>query len=569
MPILHRLLLSFGLIIAIGAIQSATTFFSVRSFSASLVAASARPIAQIDAAWRTSQAFRSADDFLSRALNGARDEENADLIREFERLSAVLQRYLAEIGDGPAGDIGAALRPDLAETVRDWIKAAYILLSDSRSTAIPTRQVMERRSHIIREGLLAFVAQAQRNAAAARDDIDRQAQRTQASAIIFALLGLGGGIAIAVPLALALVRPLRHLERRTLTMIEGELETPVPGSERGDEIGKIASALQFMRARLKERHRLEMEAAAFNREQGDLVRHLGQVLGDVAAGDLTARLADAPPARYAKLTADFNSAIGSLQSAVSTVAESTDQLFGGSKEITRVTVDLAERSEHQAVRLQKAVIGLHEITEAVRDTASNTRLASEAASAATLEADRAGALMRDATLAITRIETSSGQISHIAGTIDAISAQTNILALNTAIEAARAGESGRGFAVVAVEVRRLAEQSALAADEIKGLIGRASKDVKAGVIFVENTEKAMESIMTGVANINGLVADVARDAERQACGLQEVVAMVTETDRAIQENVRYGDRSTASLRQLHERTGALASLVRQFKTSSR
>ncbi len=427
---------------------------------------------------------------------------------------------------------------------------------------------MERRGRAIGDDLLTFVADAQRGASAASDAINTRAQRIQASAILFALLGLCGGIAIAVPFALALVRPLRRLEGRTLSMVAGDLEAPVPGSRRRDEIGRIASALQVMRARLIERHQLELESAAYNREQSDLVFRLGLVLADVAAGDLTARLNEAAHARYGKLVTDFNSAIGSLQAAVSTVAESTDQLFGGSREITRANVDLAERSETQAVRLQTAVKGLHEIRDAVRCTAANTRLASEAASAAAVEADRAGALMRDATKAIMRIETSSGQISRIAGTIDAIARKTNILALNTAIEAARAGEKGRGFAVVAIEVRALAEQAGFAADEIKGLIGRASTDVKAGVTFVESTGTAMGSIMTSVGNINGLVADVARDAERQAAGLQDVVAMVAETDRAIQENVRFGDRSTASLRQLHERTAALAGLVRHFKTDA-
>ena len=568
MPILHRLLLAFGLIIAVGAVQSTTTFLSVRFFSADLVAASARPIAEIDAAWYTLQAFHVTEDFLNHALEGVSVEESATLLHDFDRRGAALEKSVGELAAIPANEIGNAPRQHLAGTVRDWIKAGRILLGDGQSTAIPTRQVMERRGRAIGDDLLTFVADAQRGASAASDAINTRAQRIQASAILFALLGLCGGIAIAVPFALALVRPLRRLEGRTLSMVAGDLEAPVPGSRRRDEIGRIASALQVMRARLIERHQLELESAAFNREQSDLVFRLGLVLADVAAGDLTARLNEAAHARYGKLVTDFNSAIGSLQAAVSTVAESTDQLFGGSREITRANVDLAERSETQAVRLQTAVKGLHEIRDAVRCTAANTRLASEAASAAAVEADRAGALMRDATKAIMRIETSSGQISRIAGTIDAIARKTNILALNTAIEAARAGEKGRGFAVVAIEVRALAEQAGFAADEIKGLIGRASTDVKAGVTFVESTGTAMGSIMTSVGNINGLVADVARDAERQAAGLQDVVAMVAETDRAIQENVRFGDRSTASLRQLHERTAALAGLVRHFKTDA-
>ena len=373
------------------------------------------------------------------------------------------------------------------------------------------------------------------------------------------------GIAIAVPFALALTRPLHELQRRMRSMIDGDLEAPVAGADRADEIGSIASALHFMRDRLIERRRMEAEVAIAYREQSELVRHLGRVLDEVAKGDLTVRLADGAPERYAKLQADFNSAIGSIQSAVRTVATSTDELFGGSAQITETTAHLAERSEAQATRLQRAVFALNAISDVIRGTASSMRLASDAVSEANHEADRSGAMMRDATTAIARIEKSSGRITRIADTIDSIAQQTNILALNTAIEAARAGEKGKGFSVVAAEVRVLAERSAVAAEEIKVLIKQASTDVLDGVTLIGRIGEVIASIMTRVANIDDVVANVAQAAEQQALGLQDVVTSMTEADRAIQQNVKIGDKSAASIRQLHDQTVTLASLVRHFK----
>ncbi len=564
MQILHRLLLSFGLIIAIGAVQGVTTFVSVRASSADLAEASAVPMTRIDAAWRTLQTFRVADAYLAQAIEGVHDQDGAALLRDFNTLVAVVDASLKPALDTGAG-IAVAQQQQLLVAVRDWTGAARILLGAGDSLSIPTPQLMERHARTIRDGLRRLVGEAQARAAIARANIEAQARRTQLAALLLALFGLLAGIAVGVPLALALTRPLQRLRHRTLALVDGDLDAPVLGADRSDEIGEIAAALQFMRDRLVERRRLEHEADAFNREQGDLVRHLGRVLGDVAMGDLTARLNEVPAARYAKLKSDVNSAIGSIQSAVSTVAASTEDLFGGSEEISKATVDLAVRSERQATRLKDALAGLSGISAAVRGTAANTRLASEAVSAANVEADRAGTMMRDATMAFARIETSSGRISHIAETIDGIAAQTNILALNTAIEAARAGERGRGFAVVAAEVRALAERSAFAADEIKALIEQASTDMKEGANLVGRTGTAMAAIMTRMANIDRLVAGVAKDSERQASGLQEVVGTVSETDQAIQENVRCSDRSAASVRQLHERTATLASLVGHFK----
>ena len=243
-------------------------------------------------------------------------------------------------------------------------------------------------------------------------------------------------------------------------------------------------------------------------------------------------------------------------------------MFGGSATITRTTGDLARRSEEQASRLQAAVRALGGISDAIRATAVDTRLASEAISAANAEADRAGRMMRRAALAMTSIGTSSGRISSIATTIDGIAQQTNILALNTAIEAARAGDAGRGFAVVAGEVRTLAERSARAAEEIKGLIKRASDDVGEGAALIDGTGGTMAVIMERIGSVDGLVGSLARTAEEQAQALRSVVASVTAADEAIQQNARISDSSANSVRQLHDRATVLAGLVRHFRVRS-
>ena len=111
------------------------------------------------------------------------------------------------------------------------------------------------------------------------------------------------------------------------------------------------------------------------------------------------------------------------------------------------------------------------------------------------DAEKSGEVVRKAVEAMGGIEKSSQQISQIIGVIDEIAFQTNLLALNAGVEAARAGDAGRGFAVVASEVRALAQRSAEAAKEIKGLISTSTEQVGEGVQLVAETGKSLERII--------------------------------------------------------------------------
>jgi len=163
------------------------------------------------------------------------------------------------------------------------------------------------------------------------------------------------------------------------------------------------------------------------------------------------------------------------------------------------------------------------------------------------------------------IETSSRQIGNIIGVIDEIALQTNLLALNAGVEAARAGDAGRGFAVVATEVRALAQRSADAAKEIKGIISASGQQVTTGARLVEETGKALTSITGQVNQLSELVAGIAGAAGEQATGLNEINGAFSEMDQVTQQNAAMVEQTTAATQSLADEASGLARLVGEFK----
>ena len=171
----------------------------------------------------------------------------------------------------------------------------------------------------------------------------------------------------------------------------------------------------------------------------------------------------------------------------------------------------------------------------------------------------------EATLLVAK---SSQEISQIINVIDGIAFQTNLLALNAGVEAARAGDAGKGFAVVANEVRALAQRSADAAKDIKGLIMTSSEQVSDGVTLVGETGSLLDRIVERVGAISALITAIAESAEVQSANLQQVNGAVGEMDKMTQQNAAMVEESTAAARSLAGEADELSSLVARFRTGS-
>jgi methyl-accepting chemotaxis protein len=257
--------------------------------------------------------------------------------------------------------------------------------------------------------------------------------------------------------------------------------------------------------------------------------------------------------------------VGNLRATVGTIRQATVSITTASDEIAAGNQDLSHRTETTASNLQATASSVVHLTGSVRESADAARQANEMAGAAAAAATRGGGIVESVVANMSEINGASRKIGEIIGVIDGIAFQTNILALNAAVEAARAGEQGRGFAVVAGEVRTLAQRSALAAREIKSLIGASTDKVESGARLVQDAGAAMQQIVSGVQRVTAVIGQISAAASEQSGGIGQVNQAVTELDRMTQQNAALVEQSAAAAASMRGQAVALAQAVAAFR----
>jgi methyl-accepting chemotaxis protein len=198
--------------------------------------------------------------------------------------------------------------------------------------------------------------------------------------------------------------------------------------------------------------------------------------------------------------------------------------------------------------------------------ADHAHEASALAAQAAAVARQGGTVVEELVVTMGSIDASSKRIVDIIGVIDGIAFQTNILALNAAVEAARAGEQGRGFAVVASEVRALAQRSATAAKEIKGLIDDSTERVEQGAALAQKTGATMGGIVGGIERVAGIMSDIVASSREQSDGIAQVGQSVTQMDQVTQQNATLVEEAAATAVALQEQAAHLAAMMARFRT---
>ncbi|MBB5393481.1 MULTISPECIES: methyl-accepting chemotaxis protein [unclassified Herbaspirillum] len=285
----------------------------------------------------------------------------------------------------------------------------------------------------------------------------------------------------------------------------------------------------------------------------------------VAGGDLTADIRSSSKDEAGQLLDALRSMNDSLLGIVTEVRQGTSTITVASTEIASGNLDLSSRTEQQASSLEETASAMEELTSTVKQNADNARQANQLATSASEVAVAGGNVVGKVVDTMGAINQSSRKISDIIGVIDGIAFQTNILALNAAVEAARAGEQGRGFAVVASEVRSLAQRSAAAAKEIKGLIEGSVAQVDLGSKLVEEAGNTMSEVVNSVRRVTDIVAEISSASQEQSDGIEQVNIAISQMDEVTQQNAALVEQAAAAAQSLQEQAEKLTDTVSIFK----
>ena len=288
----------------------------------------------------------------------------------------------------------------------------------------------------------------------------------------------------------------------------------------------------------------------------------------VAAGELTSHVVVEGKDETSALQQALKDMNESLVRTVSDVRQGTQTITIASREIASGNADLSARTETQASSLEETASSMEELTSTVKQNADNARQANQLAVSASSVAQQGGSVVAQVVDTMGSIKDSSRKIVDIIGVIDGIAFQTNILALNAAVEAARAGEQGRGFAVVASEVRNLAQRSAGAAKEIKGLIGDSVDKVDAGSRLVDEAGQTMGLIVTSIRQVADIMGEITAATQEQSHGIEEVNQAIAQMDQMTQQNAALVEEAAAAAESMQDQAQRLADAVSIFKLGS-
>ncbi|RZA34769.1 MAG: HAMP domain-containing protein [Lysobacteraceae bacterium] len=285
----------------------------------------------------------------------------------------------------------------------------------------------------------------------------------------------------------------------------------------------------------------------------------------VAHGDLRPVIRHRRGDEIGRLFDALNGMTSGVSATVSQVLAGAQAIDSASGEIADGNQDLSRRTERQASSLRQTVSAMEELSQAIAQNNASARSANVLAQSASNVAARSAQAVGEVVARMEAIKASADKITDITGMIDSIAFQTNILALNAAVEAARAGAEGRGFAVVAAEVRNLAQHSATAAKEIKGLIGASREEIAAGTDIAGTAGETMRAVLEHVHDVAGLLDTISTASSEQASGVAQVSQAIAEMDESTQQNAAMVEQAASAAESMRRQAAELSELVATFK----
>ncbi len=344
--------------------------------------------------------------------------------------------------------------------------------------------------------------------------------------------------------------PLDQLGDRLKTFANGDLVSPFPVIETGDEVQQMGS-----------------DAIEMADNLNTIINDVGEVLGEMANGNYTvrSRATERYSGDFQKLYEAMRGLRNQMRETLISIGDASDQVSAGSDELATASQSLAEGATNQAGAIAVIHETISDITQAMQQTAHSADESYLKAQDYANEADRSRQEMDTMMLAMERINEASTKIGNIISEIESIAEQTNLLSLNASIEAARAGESGRGFAVVADQIRELADQSAKAAVDTRDLIEASIQEVAQGNSIAEHASTSIETIVQGIKQIADFSRGLKIMMEEQAGAMLKAEQGINQISGVVQSNAATAQEASATSEELSAQATMLDQLVKQFE----